>query len=72
MTADILVQSCRDRPNWIEGHATSEEHAMALLCRRCCITPVYIKRNDNGSRSGHMPGKKKPQHMHKVKLGGGG
>ena len=31
----------------------------------CCITPVYIKRNDNGSRGGHIPGKKNEPHISK-------
>ena len=51
------------------GYQLQQQEGSRCMCGCCCcITPVYIKRNDNGSRGGHIPGKKnEPQHMHTVK-----
>jgi hypothetical protein len=47
--------------------------AVAAAAAAVLNTPVHIKRNDNGSRGGHMPGKKaKPYlagwHYHTIDL----
>ena len=63
-------RSCRalPQPPWRRVRARARTPAAACplhepaagflhgCCCCCCITPVYIKRNDNGSRGGHIPG----------------
>ena len=52
-----LNATCLDLPRPCPGQRCREVPLRVLLC--CCVTPVYIKRNDNGPRCGTLPGKGK-------------